>query len=616
MVDMERIEHLIIGSHTFSKDEYVMKYRFLLVSSMLMAGSIISFFASMMRLLTHSYTLGVIDLFLSLSLFGLYVLLRKDRNSFNFVSNIALVLQFIFFTSIVILLEYENSKLLWYPLLIAASFMIKGDKVGLRVFAVVVVTLVTLHISSFVDIHLSNYDVALAIAAYAALSLFMTFSELQQSKNIQSIYANHNEIAKQKNMLYKQARTMDITKLPNKIVLNEDIENSKGEISCIVMDIDDFDIIAHKFGEEFTDHLLREVAEVLKNITTKDISLYHIYGERFAFLIRNHSLDDDLLFARNIELLFKSVQIKHKKIELAINFIITIVHDKAKTLSHANMMLREIKRGNQSNCKIYRYDPKQEEIQKNNLYWAKRLTELIEEDNIVVYYQPIIDNGTKEIVKYECLVRAIDGDKIVTPYFFLSVAKSKGLLRNITEIVIDKSFKLFSTNDYEFSINITEQDLSENYLVDFLSKKIKEYNIDPKRVFLEVLENINAEDSNYANEQFEKLRELGFGLAIDDFGAEASNLSRLLTLRADLIKIDGQFVKHLDTDPESIKIVETIVLLAKKMDVKTVAEFVHNEEIYKIVKKLGVDFSQGYYFSPPLPQVEEKQIKELKQLCA
>jgi EAL domain-containing protein (putative c-di-GMP-specific phosphodiesterase class I) len=104
-------------------------------------------------------------------------------------------------------------------------------------------------------------------------------------------------------------------------------------------------------------------------------------------------------------------------------------------------------------------------------------------------------------------------------------------------------------------------------------------------------------------------------LAIDDFGAAASNLSRLLTLKADIIKIDGQFVKNLDSDKDSIMIVETVVSLAKKMGVKTVAEFVHNEEIYAVVQELGVDFSQGFYFSPPLPQVAQSK-KSLEKLSA
>ena len=99
---------------------------------------------------------------------------------------------------------------------------------------------------------------------------------------------------------------------------------------------------------------------------------------------------------------------------------------------------------------------------------------------------------------------------------------------------------------------------------------------------------------------------MGFQIAIDDFGAESSNFSRLLSIEANIIKIDGQFIKDIHTDQKSYKIVEAIVSLAKKLNAKTVAKFVHNEEVYNTTKKLGVDFSQGYYFCKPLPTIESK----------
>ncbi|HIP60422.1 MAG TPA: phosphodiesterase, partial [Campylobacterales bacterium] len=480
------------------------------------------------------------------------------------------------------------------------------QKVGIQIFIAISLTLITLHFLPFVDLYLENRDIIMAIFAYSTIALFMTLSENQQSKNIKSIQEAADEIALQQKMFYDQTRKNQLTGLENQIVLKEDIENSNKHISCMVLEIDHFDVIANEFGDKFADELLIQVSQVLQTLTTPNISLYHIYSGRFSFLIDQPTPNQDIHLAKTIKSLFESLQIEYEEIAVSIHFAIAIVREKSKTLTHANMTLRALKKSSKSDYKIYQHDKQKEEGQKNNIYWAKRLSELMNEDKIIVYYQPIIDNFSGDIVKYECLVRAVDGDKIVSPYFFLPAAKSKGILKNITKIVIDKSFQIFQHNDYDFSINITEQDLSENYLVDFLLFKTKQYNIDPKRVFLEVLENINAEDSYDANDQFKKLRALGFGLAIDDFGAEASNLSRLLTLKADLLKIDGQFIKNLDSDLNSVKIVETIVLLAQKMNVKTVAEFVHNEEIYNIVKELGVDFSQGYYFSPPLPQVEEQ----------
>lgn len=612
MVNREKLERFIIGTHHFSKDEYSLKYRFMLINSMLFVGLFTILSAAIVRFFEEAYVIAAVDISFSVLFIALFFTLRKKKSSLDIISIIGLGIFFAFFTAIVILLKEEQSKLIWYGLLIVASYLLKGHKGGIKVYAITVVTLLSLYLLPSVELYLENHDIIMAIASYSCFALFMTFSELHQSKNIESIRQSADEIASQQKMFYEQTRKNQLTGLANQSVLQENIKNSKDDnnISCMVLEIDHFDVIANEFGDAFADELLIQTSQVLQNLTTRNVSLYHIHSARFALLINYPTPNQDVHLAKTIKSLFESLKIEHKEVAVSIHFLIAIVREKSKTFTHANMTIREIKNSSKSDYKIYQHDKKKDEGQKNNIYWAKRLSELINEDKIIVYYQPIVDNFSEDIVKYECLVRAVDGDKIVSPYFFLPAAKSKGILKNITKIVIDKSFQTFQHNDYDFSINITEQDLSENYLVDFLLFKAKQYNIDPKRVFLEVLENINAEDSYDANDQFEALRARGFGLAIDDFGAEASNLSRLLTLKADLLKIDGQFIKNLDSDLNSVKIVETIVLLAQKMDVKTVAEFVHNEEIYNIVKKLGVDFSQGYYFSPPLPQVASQKLKE------
>ncbi len=608
MININKIEQILTSNHLFSKDEFSLKYKFMLVNSILLAGFFIGFGAGVVRIVTDFYLIAVIDIIFSFSLFALFLSLRKKKTAFNLVSKIALFLTFILATTIVILAKDDQSKLLWFALFIASTFLVKGHKSGTFAYILTIFTLVTLYILPNPEIYLNQKELALAIAAYSCFALFFTFSEMQQEKNINNINLSSKEIKIQKKLIQHQLRTNQLTSLTNSIVLNEDIKNTTKDISYLALDIDDFDIIINEFGENYSEHILLKVAKILQNLTSQSVTLYHVENSKFAFLIVNPTLQQDIKLATVIKSIFENLKVGYREIEITVNFKIAIVREKSsKTISNANITLSDIKSSGENIYTLYKRDKKREQTQKNNIYWAKRLGELMRENNIIVYYQPIVDNHSQKIVKYECLVRAVDKDVIISPYLFLTAAKSKGILKNITKIVIDKSFLEFSQNSYKFSINITEQDLSENYLVDFLTFKTKQYNIDPKRVFLEVLENINSQDSYNANAQFKELKKLGFGLSIDDFGAEASNLSRLLTLKADIIKIDAQFIKNLDTDENSVKIVETIVTLAKKMNTKTIAEFVHNEEIYNIVKKLGVDYSQGYYFSQPLPQVEKEE---------
>jgi EAL domain-containing protein (putative c-di-GMP-specific phosphodiesterase class I) len=608
----DNIENFIIGDNIFLKDEESLKYRFILMRSMLIVTTVVVATMAIIRFITGYYLLTSIELLVVSILLGFYYTLEKRRDKFELIATISLGMIYMLFSAAVVLLKDEPLKLIWYALFIVASFMLKGYKFGIKIYLLCVVTLLTLYLLVPIELYLDNRDIAMALIAYTSFALFMTFSEIQHKKNLTSIKRRNKEIEETQQLLYKQARVDPITLLPNKVVLREDIENSTENISLMVLDIDQYEVLTNEFGESFMESIHKRVAKIFKALAIDNITAYHIFGSRFAFLIKDPTLNQELILSDKINSIFNRLKLECEQMQISINFLIAIVQEKENALSNANLTLRQIKQGDiKQKVAIYKKDLKKEEQQKQNLYWAKRLIELINDDKIVVYYQPIVDNISKEVVKYECLVRAIDNDKVISPYFFISVAKSKGTLTTITKIVIDKSFKEFSNSDYDFSINITDQDLRENYLASYLKEKADEYDIDPKRVFLEVLENINSEDSNYAYKQFQELRDLGFGIAIDDFGAEASNLSRLLTLRADIIKIDGQFIKNIDKDIDSVMIVETVVSLAKKMRAKTVAEFVHNEDIYHIVKNLGVDYSQGYYFSQPLPKIEkESEIAE------
>ena len=143
--------------------------------------------------------------------------------------------------------------------------------------------------------------------------------------------------------------------------------------------------------------------------------------------------------------------------------------------------------------------------------------------------------------------------------------------------------------------------MTENYLSHFLLTKCEKYQISPSQITLEILENITNFDNNNWIEQLETLKNTGFKLAIDDFGSESSNFGRLIDIDAELIKIDGIFIKNLDSDKKSQKIVHSIVTLAHDIGVKVVAEYVHNETIQNLIKEYNIEYTQGFYFSEPKP---------------
>ena len=268
-------------------------------------------------------------------------------------------------------------------------------------------------------------------------------------------------------------------------------------------------------------------------------------------------------------------------------------------LKHAYIALKEAKHHGKNSIKTYSKDLVSEKLQAQIQKLSPIIREAIDKNQIVPYFQAIRDNRTKNIAKYECLARIVVGTKVYSPFEFINIAEKIGVIAEITKIMIDKSFKTFQNNDYTFSVNITEIDLDNNYLQEYFIQKLQEYNIEPSRVVLEVLEGISVTGAKNSLEQLAALKKLGFSIAIDDFGAEHSNFERVHTMQVDFIKIDGSFVKNMDTNAKSYSIVKTINDFAKSIGAEVIAEYVHSGKVAQMVEELGIEYSQGYYFSEP-----------------
>ncbi len=606
------LENLLTSGFTFSDKEALLKFRYKLINAMFLFGIVLASLAAAIRFSLDNTIVAYADLALVASFIAGFLFLRTKKSVFPIVTTLQIAFLAVLFSIVLLALPENHVKLLWFSLLIIVSYMVKGVKGGLVIYATSVSLLLLFfaiphifsQIESFINLHLKFEEVVMAILAYSTLALFLALESIQQQQSITNLRKANNKIKKQQNQLFKQLRTFPITKLPNSLALDEKIAKLTNLPAIIMLEIDDYVMLADEFGAEYGHKIIQKTANILKQFTGDTVSLYHVAPYQFTFLIENCQNSEALQLTQRIKEHFELIRLTIEEIEISISLSMGIAQkEKTKLVTHANTALHEAKRTGVNNYKVFTEDKKRAQEQKNNIYWNSKIKEIIYDNKLRVFYQPIIDNRTDRIVKYECLIRAFDNGEIVSPYLFLQAAKTRGMLPAITKFVIEESFRLFSTNDLQFSINITEDDLRANYLVDLLKRKSEQYRIAPNRVYLEVLENITATQTKEIQNQFQQFKQMGFGISIDDFGAEASNFSRLLTYNADIIKIDGIFIKNLDTDENSRKIVETIVSLAQKLHAKTIAEFVHNETIYHIVRELQVDYSQGYHLGAPLPDI-------------
>ena len=237
---------------------------------------------------------------------------------------------------------------------------------------------------------------------------------------------------------------------------------------------------------------------------------------------------------------------------------------------------------------------------KKNLEMIKTVKIALDNYNIVSYFQPIINNKTKEIEKYESLVRLIDENgNILSPFQFLTVSKQGNYYNKITQRVLENSFKILHTINTKLSINISAIDIEKEQTRFYIYELLEQYKEDSHRIVFELLEDENVKNFEVIKEFISNVKSKGVQIAIDDFGAGYSNFERVLAFDPDIVKIDGSLIKNIEHNTFSKNIVETIVMFAKKQNIETIAEYVENKSIFNILNEIGVDYSQGYYFGKP-----------------
>ena len=408
--------------------------------------------------------------------------------------------------------------------------------------------------------------------------------------------------------LIESSRIDTLTGLLNNTMLHKDIESNE-DFALILFNIIRFDSINKIYGYKYGDEVLRKTASSIHSLLPENATLYRLGCDEFACIIKNPTNYQPQNFSQIVIDFFTTDITLDDDINVQVNLSIGISDSSDKnSVLNAKIALQEARKTN-INQNTFSEESEFIASQKETIVWMHKIKDALKKDQIEPFFQPIINNKNLKIEKYEALARIIlpqeNGEtEVITPNKFIEAARLTGLITDVTRRVISKAFKTFSTLPYDFSINITADDLMDNYLEEFLLEQVRIYKVNPNRVIIEVLENLTASNNEKILKQLENLKLSGFQIAIDDFGTENSNFSRLLDINADCIKIDGKFIKNINTDEKSKKIVQAIIFMAEKIGAKVIAEFVHNKDVFDTVRSLGVDHSQGYYFSPPLKDID------------
>ncbi|MCK9371972.1 MAG: EAL domain-containing protein [Sulfuricurvum sp.] len=416
-----------------------------------------------------------------------------------------------------------------------------------------------------------------------------------------SQYKQLVELLNKKNEIYNTLITDSLTKLGNRVKLTHDLDTGK-PMSLILLNIDAFSMINDVYGFDVGDELLIQFSHILLNAVDPAWKVYRLEADIYAILAcytQTQNLNAEVYRIQNtiVSQSFHISGIDHR-----INVTMGVVeHDIGNMIQKAEIALREARKMSRNRVQLYSDTLEVIKQIEENTKWTKWLIDAFENGKIYPYFQPIIECKSGTVSKYEALVRLERDGVIYTPHHFLSTARYAGLLYKITQRVFEHTCALFASNTLSFSINITDQDLIENDFLNFIERTRVKYGIEPERIYFEILEESSILSNPIAEKHLHQLTEMGYHLCLDDFGVQCSNFAQLGNLKLDILKIDGTYIKDIDINLKSKSITETILFFTDKIGVQTVAEFVHNEQVYTIVKALGVDYAQGYFLGEPKP---------------
>jgi len=398
--------------------------------------------------------------------------------------------------------------------------------------------------------------------------------------------------------LEKQYYRDELTGLENRNKLILDLSEGKYD-KLVIIDIKSFNDINDFYGSTIGDAVLKALSKLINLYCTQNkFNSYRVYSDIFAVVDNIGSKEEFIEKIRLLQNIINNQCFFYEEGKIFITVTMGVALGKELLFEKAEMALHYAKK-NRKLFEIYKEELNIYEGIKENIIWTKKIKDAIAENRIVPFFQPIVNNRLGTIEKCEALIRMIDENgKIISPYFFLDIAKKAGLYKELTITMLKKTFEVLNKTDYEISINLLLQDIVNSEIRALIIEKLEKTK-NPKKVVFEIVESEGIENFKEVTDFIKEIKKYGAKIAIDDFGTGYSNFNYLMKLNVDYIKIDGSIIKNIHKDKSAELVTKTIVAFAKELGIETIAEFVAEEEIYNKIKDLNIDYSQGYYFSEP-----------------
>jgi diguanylate cyclase (GGDEF)-like protein/PAS domain S-box-containing protein len=409
-----------------------------------------------------------------------------------------------------------------------------------------------------------------------------------------------------------------LTELVNRIgferALTEHVVHAAryGSAGCVIaLGIDNFKYVNESLGVEAGDELLVSLSELIDRRLRKTDILARVGGDELGVLVHGTDMPKALALTEELLRIARAhpFVLKGEGIRITVSAGVTSLDDRtvvgAELLAEAELAMHDAKEAGRD--RVIGHDPEGSSESGDRRAWSERVRQATERGLFVLTSQPIVNLASGETTQHEVLLRMRDdGGGLIQPGAFLATAERFGLIGGIDRWVTQQAVRLIAAHNKEgreltLEVNLSGKTMGDARFPDEVARELTSSGIDPASLIFEVTETAAVANIDHARSFAESLGKVGCRMALDDFGAGYASFYYLKHLPISYLKIDGEFVRELPSSRTDQLIVRALVEVCEGLGIKTIAEFVTDQQTMDMVRDLGVDFAQGYHLGKPTP---------------
>jgi diguanylate cyclase (GGDEF)-like protein len=454
------------------------------------------------------------------------------------------------------------------------------------------------------------------------VTLSVSRIELDGAPHLLAVASDITEMRDLNQMLSYQATHDPLTGLCNRREFGRQLDRAIDEVSAggpasalLYFDLDQFKIINDTSGHSAGDQLLTQLAALLGSHLVEGETLARLGGDEFGILLTPATQARALEFAERMRLEIDAFVFSSEQRTYAVSASVGLILidrpglSQREVLSLADTACYMAKERGRNRVHLYSEKDAETIQRRSEMEWASRLRQALIDERFILHYQELAElhpGQEAEGVHMELLIRLRDEDgSMVPPGAFIPAAERFGLMLQLDRWVVDTALANFSGLHpsgqpvYLCAINLSALTVEDDSFAQFVLERLQRYDVAPERVCFEITETAAVASMVRVIELIDTLRKVGCKFSLDDFGAGMASFGYLKNLPVDYVKIDGSFIRNIETDPISFSIVRAVTEIGHQLGLKVIAEWVADERALNILREVKVDYAQGFFVHKP-----------------